>query len=115
MRLLSIITLLILSCTISASPVHLITRSEGGDGLAIAVCSCDVNDEFYSNCLLVETSAMLCWKKDFDESYITSAMEFPMASVYASSNWGVGSYTGMPFFAVSIHLFISFWKSQLAR
>ena len=115
MRLLSIITLLILSCTISASPVHLKTRSEGGDGLAIAVCSCDVNDEFYSNCLLVETSAMLCWKKDFDESYITSAMEFPMASVYASSNWGVGSYTGMPFFAVSIHLFISFWKSQLAR
>ena len=42
-------------------------------------------------------------------------MEFPTASVYASSNRGVGSYAGMPFFAVSIHLFISFWKSQLAR
>ncbi|KAF8345664.1 hypothetical protein F5887DRAFT_966201 [Amanita rubescens] len=37
MRLfLSITTLLILSWTISASPMHLKTRSEGGDGLAIA-------------------------------------------------------------------------------
>lgn len=39
--------------------MHLKTRSEGGDGLAIAVCSCDVNEGFYSNRPLVETTTSI--------------------------------------------------------
>ena len=58
MRFLLSITFLILAYTISASPVHLKTRSDLRDGLSIAVCSYGVNEGFCSNHFLVETSAM---------------------------------------------------------